>query len=96
MLCACQQAHIGINIFMLNAAVWVGLANGLALSDLQNVSFWLAKQAFLKREMCRFKVQNGSFQGAKRHIRKIKAAEPVSSCIFASMGRLRVGCGLVP
>ena len=65
-------------------------ANSLSSSYLQNVLFCLAKCAVLQAKTGHIAVRNGSSQNANRHIRKVKAAEAVFSCIFASMGRLRI------
>ena len=47
----------------------------MAHNDLRNVPFWLAKQAVLEAETCRFASQNGLFHPTKLHIWLLKAAK---------------------
>ena len=51
--------------------------NYLIFNVLQNRSFYLAKRAVLQAKTGHIAVRNRSFQNAKRHTRKIKAAEAV-------------------
>ena len=76
-LCACQQARVAINIFMLKTATMVVLAKRLISNELQNGAFCLAKCAVLQANTGPIAVRDRSFQNAKRHIRKVKAAEAV-------------------
>ena len=89
-LCACQQTHAAINILILKTTARMVLLNLLIFNGLQNVNFGLTKQSVFQSKTGHIAVWTGSFQNVKRHIRKIKTAEAVSSCISASVGRLRI------